>query len=92
MSFQQSDWLSDSYYVVIFTALPSEHNPQPFVLKNKMAASRFAQVSNEEISKRRQTAMKYGVKLFKGKPAFCLELNYFMLKLKSFGKLTEVSF
>ena len=36
--------------------------------------------------------MKYGVKLFKGKPALCLELNYFILKLKSFGKLTKVSF
>ena len=50
MSFQQSDWLSDSYYDVIFTTLRGEYNSQPFVFKNKMAVSRFAQVSDEEIS------------------------------------------
>jgi len=31
-------------------ALYSEYSTQPFVFKNKMAASRFAQVSDEEIS------------------------------------------
>ena len=46
--FQQSDWLSDSYYDVIFTALRVEYNSQPLIFKNKMAASRFAQVSDEE--------------------------------------------
>lgn len=58
-----------------------------------MAASRFAQVSDQDISemkinavpKSTQNATKYGVKISKGKPAFCLELNYFILKLKSFG-------
>ena len=54
-----------------------------------MAASRFAQVSDEEICemkinaipKSTQNQTKYGVKLFKGKPAFCFELNYFNLKV-----------
>ena len=62
-----------------------------------MAASRFAQVSDEEISemkinavpKSTQNATKYGVKLFKGKPAFCFEFNYFILKLKSFRKTNK---
>ena len=68
-----------------------------------MAASRFTHVSDEEISemkinavpKNTQNATKYGVKLFKGKPAFCFELNYFILftlELKSFCKSTEVSY
>ena len=42
--------MSDSYYDVIFNALRGECNSQPFVFKNKMAVSRFAQVSDEEIS------------------------------------------
>ena len=54
-----------------------------------MAASRFAEVSDEEICeikinavpKSMQNATKYGVKLFKGKPAFCFELNYFNSKV-----------
>ena len=54
-----------------------------------MAASRFAEVPNEEIfgmqinavPKSMQNATKYGVKLFKGKPAFCFKLNYFNLKV-----------
>ena len=66
--------------------LRGEYNSQPFVFKNKMAVSRFAQVSDEEISemkinavpKSTQNATKYGVKLFKGKPAFCFELSYFI--------------
>ena len=33
------------------------------------------------IPKSTQNAIKYGVKLFKGKPAFCFELNYFNLKV-----------
>ena len=68
-----------------------------------MAASRFAQVSDEELSemkinavpKSTQNSTKYGVKLFKGKPAFCFELNYyflFILELKSFCKSTKVSY
>ena len=52
-----------------------------------MVVSRFAQVSYEKISemkinavpKSTHNATKYGVKLFKGKPAFCFELNYFIL-------------
>ena len=47
---KRESWLSDSYYDVIFTALRGEYNSQPFVFKNKMAVSRFAQVSDEEIS------------------------------------------
>ena len=68
-----------------------------------MAASRFAQVSDEEISemkinavpKSTQNSTKYSVKLFKGKPAFCFELNFFILlilELKSFCKSTKVSY
>jgi len=93
--------LSDLSYDVTFTALRGEYNSQPFVFKNKMAVSQFVQVSDEEISemkinavpKSMQNATEYGVKLLKGKPAFCFELNYvilFILELKSFCKSTKV--
>ena len=45
------------------------------------------------VPKSMQNATKFGVKLFKGKAAFCLELNYFILiEIKSFRKPTKLSF
>ena len=38
-------------------AYRGEYNSQPFVFKNKMAASRFAQVSDEEISEMKINAV-----------------------------------
>jgi len=56
-----------------------------------MAVSRFVQVPDEETSemktnavpKSMQNATKYGVKLLKGKPALCFELNCYFIYFRT---------